>query len=1082
MTYRKWCLVGLLAVGLGCGDDAMPDTDAGPDTCATNADCDDGVFCNGSETCDPSATGASSIGCVPAAAGACMEGQTCDEEADTCSTICELDPDADGDGVNAMECGGDDCDDSDERRFPGNTEVCDVDGVDEDCDETTFGSRDIDRDGQIDATCCNGDNCGTDCDDLRASVSTTGTEACDGFDNDCDGVTDEGVLASGFADTDGDQHGDPDAAAMACPGTPRFSDIDDDCDDEAPPVHGAQVEVCDSLDNDCDGSVDENTRPIAWYRDSDGDGFGNAAGGVEIACAPPAGYSALGTDCDDERSGVNPAAVEICDGRDNDCNGIADFRIGPNDFEDDDRDGFTDVGCSGLGDDCDDTDPNTGPGATEICDGRDNDCDGTIDEDAMAVDWFRDVDGDGYGEGDTAAMSSCEPPAGHVRQGGDCDDSNPNRSPGAPDRCDGVDDDCDGTVDEAALEFAFFGDADGDGAGGTTPVLACAIGVGLGLYPSDCDDDEPAAYPGADELCDGIDNDCDSNTDEGGDALCSGPMATGTCESGGCNLTCTPPFLDCDGNGLNGCEVDPRTDADHCNGCGNSCGTAANGSVMCVDSACELSCDVGFEDCSGGVADGCETSLADDPLNCGTCSRRCQSFDNETAICAAMTCDTTCDAGFDDCDGEPTNGCESRLASDPANCGGCGMTCAGAGAACVSSNCYAPAFPSDGSDGAFMPTVDTMLPAGVYQYTDVVIPVGVTVTTNGTGVLEIRASGEVRIDGVLDVSGGVGASSLLAPVFNACGASAGGVTGDPTVDPSYEAGSSLGCPGGGLGGSGAIGGTAMAYPGQASACDGPDSAGRYGGGQGGGIGSGCRSSGAGGGGYAGGGGGTSCVADAANVSPGGNGASFAGASSGGTGGTLCARPGGGEPGFGAYSGGDGFAENMNWGTGGGGGSIGRDAAADLAVTSTFRPGSGGGGGGLGPWPGGGGGGGGGALRLSSTTRIVITGRVLANGGNGGTAGREGGAGGAGSGGLIYLAAPAIQTSGELSAAGGDGGLSGGLAARNAAGGDGGLGRIRLSVDPSRCALGGIIVPALASDCSPTMPAVTERVYIDTYPF
>ena len=104
---------------------------------------------------------------------------------------------------------GQDCDDADANRFPGNLEVCDEGTHDEDCDPTTFGGVDRDGDGYLDARCCNDDlmgdmNCGNDCNDVRANVNLAATEACDGVDNDCDGMIDEGVLVDGFVDADRD--------------------------------------------------------------------------------------------------------------------------------------------------------------------------------------------------------------------------------------------------------------------------------------------------------------------------------------------------------------------------------------------------------------------------------------------------------------------------------------------------------------------------------------------------------------------------------------------------------------------------------------------------------------------------------------------------------------------------------------------------------------------------------------------------------------------------------------------------------------------------------------------------------------
>ncbi len=161
-------LVGfvLLGIGLiGCGDDTPPMSDFG---CATDVDCSDGVWCNGEETCEM---------------GLCQPGELrcdgpCDEISDMCLDVC-LTPDSDGDGFDSLGCGGDDCDDTDANRNPGNPEICDTEGVDEDCDPTTVGDRDIDGDGHIDAACCNGTRCGDDCADRLADVFGGATETCD---------------------------------------------------------------------------------------------------------------------------------------------------------------------------------------------------------------------------------------------------------------------------------------------------------------------------------------------------------------------------------------------------------------------------------------------------------------------------------------------------------------------------------------------------------------------------------------------------------------------------------------------------------------------------------------------------------------------------------------------------------------------------------------------------------------------------------------------------------------------------------------------------------------------------------------
>lgn len=112
-------------------------------------------------------------------------------ESDARCVSCTGTLDADGDGHVSIACGGDDCADFDGARFPGGSELCDVDGHDEDCVDTTFGDRDEDGDGYIDAACCNGGRCGNDCDDGARDVSPAGREACNGRDDDCDGAIDE---------------------------------------------------------------------------------------------------------------------------------------------------------------------------------------------------------------------------------------------------------------------------------------------------------------------------------------------------------------------------------------------------------------------------------------------------------------------------------------------------------------------------------------------------------------------------------------------------------------------------------------------------------------------------------------------------------------------------------------------------------------------------------------------------------------------------------------------------------------------------------------------------------------------------
>ncbi len=186
----------------------------------------------------------------------------------------------------------------------------------------------------------------------------------------------------------------------------------------------------------------------------------------------------------------------------------------------DDSGASADVDLDGDGffslEDCDDQDPAVFPGAVERCNGVDDDCDGYVDDQDPSVDgafeYTVDGDGDGYGALDGAIERACEDPgAGWVPadQATDCDDGDPAVHPDAQEVCNQIDDDCDGEIDEAgALDSSWYLDVDGDGYGNDEEVIEqCEQPSGYVLEGGDCDDGDPAVSPGADERCNGEDDD-----------------------------------------------------------------------------------------------------------------------------------------------------------------------------------------------------------------------------------------------------------------------------------------------------------------------------------------------------------------------------------------------------------------------------------------------------------------------------------------------------------------------------------------------------------------------------------------------
>lgn len=335
-----------------------------------------------------------------------------------------------------------------------------------------------------------------DCDDTNASVYPSATEECDDLDNDCDGQIDNRVSGATdplwgtlyYKDADMDGYGDDNQTLQSCAQPDGFVIDGGDCDDSNALVYPFQQEECDGVDNDCDGEVDNRVGAITdplwgtlYYADSDGDGFGNVNQTLQ-ACTVTTGVSEVSGDCDDSNSLVYPQASEGCDGIDSNCDGA----IGSAEM-DIDGDGFVSCTSSGTfsdtwlgdssvlgGDDCNDTDPYSFPGAAA--------------QDST-TDCLRDADLDGYGD---------------ISNGGtDCDDADAGVYPGATELAmDGVDQNCDG------YELCPL-DADGDGFIGTSgQTLSTEIECGMN-GTLDCNDSDATIHPGAPETDGASDLNCD---------------------------------------------------------------------------------------------------------------------------------------------------------------------------------------------------------------------------------------------------------------------------------------------------------------------------------------------------------------------------------------------------------------------------------------------------------------------------------------------------------------------------------------------------------------------------------------------
>lgn len=258
-----------------------------------------------------------------------------------------------------------------------------------------------------------------------------------------------------------------------------------------------------------DMGVFEYCSKVRFYKDDDGDGFGDPDSFVED-CAQPAGYVNNDSDCNDDDDTIKPGVAESCDGIDENCDGEIDDTFPRQPFyQDQDGDSYGNdsisvqaciapIGYVTDNTDCNDALSAVNPASAEVCNFTDDDCDGSVDEGLPLFTYYLDLDGDSYGDINDS-LQRCALPTGYVSDNTDCNDSVTAVNPGMPEICNFFDDDCDGSIDEGVGAQTYYQDLDGDSYG--DPYISTTVCIQPAGYVDDNDDlcpnDAEKTEPGA---------------------------------------------------------------------------------------------------------------------------------------------------------------------------------------------------------------------------------------------------------------------------------------------------------------------------------------------------------------------------------------------------------------------------------------------------------------------------------------------------------------------------------------------------------------------------------------------------------